>query len=341
VELPATYDFRKSKNMRKNLSATVDYHHKRKRDFVLGVDGGGTKTHAVILNSKQQIVGEGIAGPSNPLRVGIEKATLAIHEAVNRACQSACIELKDITAAEFGLAGVRQSDMRRRMREELRPLGINSVEVVTDAQIALFGGTGGKPGIVVIAGTGSVCYGMNALGKRACAGGWGPLAGDEGSGSWIARRALQMIAKASDGRGSETILKEAAFKYFKVSNTDDLIVAIYKPTMTNDRIAGFCRLVIQAAKDGDEVARKIIREAGEELAQAVIAVLKSLDMKNVRAHIAYVGGVFAAEELVLDPLREAIKQVAPRAFLAPPLLTPAEAAAHMAQEHLIQLALAG
>jgi N-acetylglucosamine kinase-like BadF-type ATPase len=313
--------------MKKNLSVPARYHRPKNLDLVLGVDGGGTKTRAVIINSDNSLVGEGIAGPSNPLRVGIESATSAIQEAVNKACQAASIESKDILAAEFGLAGVRHDEIRKRMRESLRPLGIGSVEVVTDAQIALFGATGGEPGVVLIAGTGSICYGMNSLGKKASAGGWGPLAGDEGSGSWIARRSLQMVAKASDGRSVTTSLKDAALNY--------------KPSMTNDRIAGFCKLVIQTAKDGDIIARRIMEEAGRELGQAVTAVLGKLDMRRSPARIAYVGGVFAAEELILDFLLEEIKGFAPQAFLAEPIFTPAVAAAHMAQENLIQLALAG
>src|SRR5207237_9144432 len=114
-------------------------------------------------------------------------------------------------------------------------LGINSVEVVTDAEIALYGATGGAPGLVLIAGTGSICCGRNARGKRVCAGGWGPLAGDEGGGSWLARRALQAVAQASDGRGPDTALSQAACAYFKVAAPDDRGFRIYAPRMPNER----------------------------------------------------------------------------------------------------------
>lgn len=308
--------------------------------FVLGVDGGGTKTRAVIVDSRQKVLGEGIAGPSNPLRVGISDAAKAVRDATERACQDAGVRRVDIVAAEIGLAGVKRADLRERMRAAISELGIKSFEVVTDADIALYGATEGKPGLVIIAGTGSICCGVNARGRHACAGGWGPVAGDEGSGSWVARRGLQAVARANDGRSRKTSLVEAACEYFNVAKTEDLSTAVYAPNMTNNQIAGFGRHVIDAAKRRDVVAREIVEDAGRELGFAANAVIRKLKMERERFQIAYVGGVFAAGSLILDPLREEIEKVARRAFLAPPVLAPAEAAARMACEQ-VQLALAG
>jgi N-acetylglucosamine kinase-like BadF-type ATPase len=312
----------------------------RGRALVLGVDGGGTKTRAVITEAREHVLGEGVAGPSNPLRVGVAAAVAAIGEAVDKACAAADVQQSDLIAAEIGLAGVRRGDLRERMREALRVLGIKALSIVTDADIALFGGTNGAPGVVIIAGTGSVCCGINARGRREYAGGWGPLAGDEGSGSWIARRALQSVARASDGRGPETELTEAACEYLKVATPEDISTAIYAPGMTNDRIAGYARYVIEEATKGDAVARDILADAGRELGIAANAVIRRLRMENERFQVAYVGGVFSAGELMLEPLRKEVARLAPRAYLAPPLLAPAVAAARMAREQL-QLALAG
>ncbi|HKR01280.1 MAG TPA: BadF/BadG/BcrA/BcrD ATPase family protein [Pyrinomonadaceae bacterium] len=307
---------------------------------MLGVDGGGTKTRAVISDGRQYVLGEGTAGPSNPLRVGIGTAAAAIREAVDNACVAAGVRRADIVAAEVGLAGVRRGDLRLRMRDALSGLGIHSIEVVTDADIALYGATEGEPGLVIIAGTGSVCCGLNAQGKHVCAGGWGPLAGDEGSGSWIARRALQAMARSCDGRGEETVLGEAACNYFNVATTDDLLIAIYSPGMSNDRMAGFAKSVIEAAQGGDQAARQIVIDAGRELGLAATAVIRSLRMARERFQVACVGGVFAAGDLLLDPLREELTRVAPKAFLAPPHLPPAVAAARMALEQLRRLPVA-
>jgi glucosamine kinase len=313
----------------------------RTQHAVVGVDGGGTKTEAVIMDSDMRIIGEGRAGPSNPLRVGVTSAAAAVREAVDEACAAAKVRRSDLDAAEVGLAGARRRELRERMRETLLPLGIRDIEVVTDADIALYGATDGAPGLVVIAGTGSICCGINARGKQLCAGGWGPIAGDEGAGAWIARRALRAIAYASDGRGPQTLLTEFACNYFHVSTADDLTTAIYAPTITNERIAGFGKDVVEAAKRKDEVAAQIILEGGTELGLAAVAVIRNLQMEKERFQIAYVGGVFrAAGEMILKPLRVEVAKAAPRAYFEPPHFSPAVAAARMARERINHVALA-
>jgi N-acetylglucosamine kinase-like BadF-type ATPase len=297
-------------------------------------------TRAIIVNRAHQVLGEGTAGPSNPLRVGVGSAAAAVREAFDKACDAARVQRSEIVAAEIGLAGVRRADVRVSMYNALKVLGISEMEVVTDADIALFGATNGEPGLVIIAGTGSICCGRSTRGKRVCAGGWGPLAGDEGSGSWISRQALRAVARASDGRGPGTSLAQAACKYFNVPQPEDLSMAIYAPSMTNDRVAGFGKQVVEAAQDGDAVAREIILHAGRELGTAASAVIRGLHMERERFQVAYVGGVFKAGELLLEPLREEIKRLAPKAYLAPPLMAPVVAAARMAREHLEHIALA-
>lgn len=311
------------------------------RRIVVGVDGGGSKTHAVILDVNFTILGEGLAGPSNPLRVGIANAAAAVREAIDRACEAARVRRTDLVAAEIGLAGARRKEISARVREALIGSGIGEIVVVSDADIALYGATEGEPGLIVIAGTGSICCGINARGKRVCAGGWGPVAGDEGGGSWIARRALRAIAHAMDGRGAATSLTTAACTYFHVSDANDLSTAIYAPTITNERLAGFGKYVIEAGKARDRVAREILEEAGRELGLMAAAVIRNLKLERENFQVAYVGGVFgAAGELVLSSMSEEVKKVAPRAYFAPPRFSPAIAAARMAHEHLDHVALA-
>ena len=311
------------------------------RRAVVGVDGGGSKTHAVVLDPDFAILGEGIAGPSNPLRVGIANAAAAIREAIDSACQEAHLRRSDLVAAEIGLAGARRKELIARMREALHLLGIGEIVVVGDAEIALYGVTEGETGLIVIAGTGSICCGINSRGKQICAGGWGPIAGDEGGGAWIARRALRAIAHAVDGRGPTTYLTSAACTYFHVSDPNDLSTAIYAPTITNERLAGFAKYVIEAAKAKDRIAREILAEGGRELGLAAAAVIRNLKLERETFQVGYVGGVFnAAQELVLASVREEVKRVAPNAYLAPPRFSPAVAAARMAREHLNHMALA-
>lgn len=312
------------------------------RRAVVGIDGGGTKTHAVILDADYSVLAEGLAGPSNPLRVGIANAAAAIREAIDQACEIARLRRTDLIAAEIGLAGARRKELNARMREALLGMGIPEIVVVGDADIALYGATEGEPGLIIIAGTGSICCGINARGKTICAGGWGPIAGDEGAGAWIARRALRAIAHAVDGRGPSTLLTNLACTYFHVSEPNDLSTAIYAPTITNERIAGFGKHVVEAAKAKDQAAREIVTEGGRELGSAAVAVIRNLKMEREAFQVAYVGGIFkSAGELMLTQIREEIRRVAPNAYLNPPRFSPAEAAARMAWEHLHQMALAG
>ena len=304
------------------------------RQLVVGVDGGGTHTRAVILD-RDRVLGEGAAGPSNPLRVGIGNGAAAIREAIDKACGAAMIHRDDLVAVGIGLAGVRRKDIRTRMREVLiETLGIKRVDVATDGEVALYGATDGAPGIVVISGTGSICCGVNRQGKHVSAGGWGPVAGDEGSGSWIARRALQAVAQASDERGPQTILTEAACEYFQVGSADDLATAIYAPSMTNDRIAGFSKRVIETAREGDSVAAAILFDAGLELGKAATTVIRKLKMQHDRFQVTLIGGVYAAGDLLIDPLRSEILHLARKAFFADPAFTPTIAAGRMALENL-------
>ena len=303
----------------------------RSHQLYLGVDGGGTKTQISLMNESRQVRCEGFAGPSNPLRVGVETAVTNILKAINQACDRDGVSRGDITAATLGLAGVRRADLKQSVRESFRKRsGIRKVEVVTDAEIALYATTQGKPGLVVIAGTGSVCLGKNEKGEMAIAGGWGPLAGDEGGGVGIAQQALHTIAKASDGRGVPTMLSQRASEYFRASGPENLIVAIYSPQVDNSRIAGFARLVVETAQDGDEIAIEILRDAGFELGLAACAVIEKLKLKDARVPIGCVGSIFQAGPILTEPMTAKIHECASRAFLTEPAMPPAHAAALMA-----------
>ena len=304
---------------------------RRSHQVYLGVDGGGTKTQIALMNEANEVTCEGFAGPSNPLRVGVETAVSNIVKAINDACDIGGVSRGDIVSATLGLAGVRRADLRQRVRESFQKrLGIRRTEVITDAEIALYATTRGKPGLVVIAGTGSICLGKNETGQIAISGGWGPLAGDEGGGVGIAQQALHSVAKASDGRGEPTRLSQKAAEYFRASGPENLIVAIYSPQVDNSRIAGFARLVVETAQSGDLVAVEILQDAGRELGLAACAVIEKLKLSRRKIPIGCVGSVFNAGELLTEPMLEKVQECAPLAYLTEPMMPPAHAAALMA-----------
>jgi len=297
----------------------------------LGVDGGGTKTNIALINGAGDLVAEGSGGPSNPLRVGVETAVANIAKAIDAACDAGGVSRGDIVAATLGLAGTRRQDIRERVRESfVSRFRIRKTLVTTDAVIALYGTTLGKAGLVVIAGTGSICIGVNDEGEKFIAGGWGPVAGDEGGGRGIAGEALHAVAKASDGRGERTKLSDRAAEYFRASNVENLIGAIYAPQMDNSRIAGFARLVVETALEGDKIAVDIIKDAGRELGDAAVAVLQKLGLEQRKVPIGCVGSIFLAKEVLTEPMTDVIHKVAPKAYLMEPQMTPSQAAALMA-----------
>lgn len=307
---------------------------RKSHNLYLGVDGGGTKTHIALIDDEKNLVCEGFSGASNPMRVGVETAVANVIKALDDTCDKAQLSRSDVVSAVLGLAGVRRPEMRQRVRERFSNLlKIKQVEVVTDAEIALYGTTRGRAGIVVVAGTGSISYGKNENGKIATAGGWGPIAGDEGGGIMISRHALQSIAKAIDGRGKPTKLTEAGMQYFRASTPENLLSAIYAPQIDNARIAGFARYVVETAREGDEIAVEILKNAGFELGLAAVAVIKKLQLEKKKVPIGQVGSLFNAGELLTDTLLKTVRTFAPKAFLADPDLSPANAAALMAFEN--------
>ncbi|MEO6725951.1 MAG: BadF/BadG/BcrA/BcrD ATPase family protein [Blastocatellia bacterium] len=305
--------------------------------FWLGVDGGGTNCRAIIANDAGETLGEGQAEAANFLRVGLEKAVSHLKKAVHQACGQAGIEPLQITAACIGLAGVSHPDHNRQMLNALKEvLPIPDILLETDARVALAGATGNSTGVVVIAGTGSIACGINARGRFARSGGWGPILGDEGSGNYIGRRALEAVMMAYDYRGQPTSMMDPVLKHFGVASPPELATVIYDSSAkekgeVQGKIAQLSRIAVNAAQDGDKVAQAIMTDAAEELAKTAVAVIEQLRMQQDAFRVAYVGGVFEAGEMILRPLRDEINRVAPQAEIAPPLDPPVIGAVKMAQ----------
>jgi N-acetylglucosamine kinase-like BadF-type ATPase len=297
----------------------------------IGVDGGGSKTAALVIDENQHPLGRGLAGASNHLRVGIETATRNIERAVNIALVEAGIAIRNIDYAYCGIAGADHPAHHQRVVDALRIFfpGGNFI-VDTDARIALTGAVGFGSGVVVISGTGSVAFGRNEKGDEARSGGWGPTIGDEGSGYAIARDGLSAIVRAHDGRGKKTKMTEMLCYDYDMCSPEDLPRFVYATTTHADDIARYGKLVIQAALQGDEVANEILDRAGRELGECVLAVTRRLALTESEFPVAYVGGAFNAGDLLLGPMKRILGREAPGAHLMQPTHTPVEGAAMMA-----------
>src|SRR5438876_9738583 len=192
---------------------------------VLGIDAGGTKTVCLLADERGTILAEGRGPGANLHAAGELEVEKVLHEVMEEA-----IGERDIAPAAIclGIAGVDRDDEARTVRAIMRRIGHKSrVLVVNDALIALVAGAQDAPGIVIIAGTGSIVYGRNARGEAARAGGWGHMIGDEGSGYWIGKEALAAVMRAVDGRGSETRLTEDVLTHFQIADTSQLPRIVY------------------------------------------------------------------------------------------------------------------
>jgi N-acetylglucosamine kinase-like BadF-type ATPase len=305
--------------------------------YFLGIDGGGTKTQAVITNANFEILGEGRSGPSNPHRAGFKEAVANIKAATYAALEEAGLHLQDITAACAGIAGISHPIHYHTMEDALdRTLGIDNLELVTDARAALTGALDGKPGVIVIAGTGSIALGLNEAGHDARSGGWGPTFSDEGSGYDIARHALKAVAASFDGRLPETLLTKMICKELNIEKPSDLPSVIYQDDAKPAQIAGLAKLVSEAAAAGDDIARDILARAGTELGRLAIAVIERLELQNQRFRVACVGSVFNAGNFILEPFGRAVLKVAPHAEIGQPIYPPTIGAVKLADMLLKQ-----
>ena len=238
------------------------------------------------------VIGCGTAGPANCTgdERSAEKLQRAVSNAVGEALERTGRKLADIrfAAACFGLSGGPAD--RRTIVEDVIPAW--KLEILTDAEIALLGGLGGEPGIVVIAGTGSMAFGKNAAGKTARAGGWGYTFGDEGGAFGIVRQAMRAALRQEEGWGTETALTGVLLKECRAQSVDELMHRFYTKELTRDRIASLAPLVDQAASEGDGVAAEILKGAVECLGELAIAVRTKLFDTEEAVRIVPIGRVF-------------------------------------------------
>jgi N-acetylglucosamine kinase-like BadF-type ATPase len=277
-------------------------------EYFLGVDGGQSSTTAVIGDRDCKIVGWASAGPCNHVAGPEAKAKFlrVIRECVAQAARVAGIGAAGLArlsfkAACFGMSGG-PADKAALLHELIHA----EHRIVThDAMIALAGATSGEPGIVAIAGTGSIAFAQNARGETARAGGWGYLFGDEGGAFDIVRQALRSVLREHEGWGGRTALTPALLEAVPASDTDQLLHIFYAPDWPRERVASLAKIVDRIAKDGDPIAIGILHNAARELAILAASVRRQLWAEGELARVAWVGGVFQSVTL-LERFRELV-----------------------------------
>lgn len=311
--------------------------------FLAGIDGGGSKTECWVGRSvdreSPEVLGHRHCGPTNPHSVGFAEAARRINELLNT-CQSELLPAGSAFSAEcLCLAGAGRSCDQQNLLTHLRQHRETSHLIFTHDGLAVLRAViPSGPGAALIAGTGSLAYGVAADGRECRAGGGGPLASDEGSGHWLACQALQAALKADDGRGPATSLLSLLCQELGVADADELIGKINAPELKRPQIAALARTVVAADESGDEVATRLLAASAAELAQLAAAVVRRLGTLPTPLEIACGGGLLAHSPRIRQLLKQQLE-----ALFSPPVSLrlvphPAHGALQIAQ---LQLANGG
>jgi len=279
---------------------------------VLGIDGGGTNTHAVVAESSGALLGVGRSGPSNWEDVGIEGAGDAIGEAVDAAVEQAGIDRQAIEGVSIGLAGVDWPSDHERLAPAIERLGVNGRwELVNDAFVALRAGANHPWGVVVIAGTGAIAAGRNPDGQEFRTLGQGREFGDYGSGTDLGEEATRVVAEAWTELGPPTSLTESLPALAGEPSAEAYLESMSRSPRVIDQAAA---LVLEASEAGDGPARAIVERAGASLGLAAGLVARRLGMEEDAVEVVLSGGVFrGASRLLIQSLERELRRRAPRA----------------------------
>jgi N-acetylglucosamine kinase-like BadF-type ATPase len=258
----------------------------------LGVDGGQSSTTAMVGDESGRVVGVGRGGPCN--HVGKAEGREKFLRAVGASLREAGFAGAEFEAACLGFSGG-AADKDAYVRELIRA---KHYVVTHDAFVALMGATAGEPGVVTIAGTGSIAFGRNREGKTARAGGWGYVFGDEGGGFDLVRQALRAALRHEEGWGPKTALRDALLSSTGTTSVNDLLHGFYTDEYPRERVAALSKLVDRAANDGDGVAREILLAAAQQLATLAGAVRAQIFDRGARCCCSYLGGVFRSGTLM-------------------------------------------
>jgi glucosamine kinase len=305
----------------------------------LGMDGGGSKT-SCIIGDETSILGMGTSAGSNLVRVGEAQAREALAAAIRQACAVAKVVPWQIQHTCVGLAGAAQPEITERAFRIVSELVAGKIEVVGDMVIALEAAFGAGPGVIVIAGTGSIAYGRNAEGRTARAGGWGFAISDEGSGHWIGRAAVAAAMRAwneeieeekDEDQGANHRLLDSVLKFWRLATRDQLVLAV-NATPPPDFSALF-PVILSLANSGDRSARDVLSRAGIELANLAMIVLERLFPCGAAVSVAMSGGVFSHSSLVRQGFYNRLHSEGPGVRINPTVVEPVRGALELARKH--------
>lgn len=297
----------------------------------MGVDGGGSKTYTLIVDEQGRVVGKGKSGNGNH-QGGAEQARRHIRESAEMALAQAGLTREQIEFAYFGLAGADREADYRILRPMIAELGFARHEINCDTMIAMRAGTDRPYGVVLICGSGTNSAGRNREGGFYQCGGFSYLFGDFGGGATLCVELFRSVIRAWDGRENPTLLTDKLLRFLGYASVQDM----FDDYLDHNRFPpiDIVKLLFEAAEEGDETARRILRVQGEELGRAAVAVVRRLGMENDGFDVVLAGSILAKGkgDFVHAPIREALKEAAPDASLVRLSVEPVVGAVWMAFE---------
>ncbi len=263
--------------------------------YYLGIDGGGTKTDAICANDKGEIIGEGSSGPTNLTSTSVGAASFNLLESIRQSVENLPEENIEFSRIVMGLAGL-DSDEEKATASEvfmraLSQYNIHEFVLINDSRIALENGTDNPNSLVLISGTGSICYGRNDQGETAKTGGMDFLLTDQGSGYYIGRQVLREAVKSYDGRREKTVLEEMVNDHFRISSISELKNHVYNPLLSKIEVAELAMLCTAAYEQHDLAAITIFEHAVEELELLANTVIKRLNIQDKQFDLVLSGAV--------------------------------------------------
>ncbi|EOD00087.1 N-acetylglucosamine kinase [Caldisalinibacter kiritimatiensis] len=260
--------------------------------YIIGIDGGGTKTLGYISNIEGKIIGKATSGVANYHSVGLKKVRESLLQLINTLCDINNIKTDDIALLSLGLAGVDRKEDRQLILDLISSLELDcKVALNNDAKTALVGAHGKEEGIITISGTGSISYGIDSEGNTIRAGGWGHILDDEGSGYDIGLKGIKAVVRYYDNRGKKTILIDKVLKFLNMKSPDELISYVYGKNTTKSDIAKIAPIVCECALEGDEISQIILDQAVNSLVEMTSAVIDKSNFKDERITVSYNGGI--------------------------------------------------
>ncbi|TWT13305.1 N-acetylglucosamine kinase [Planomicrobium sp. CPCC 101079] len=293
--------------------------------YVLGIDGGGTKTTGMVADDQGEVYMQAVTGRSNPNTLSQAEFHQVMENLLLQLKQQDPSIFSQLTVCFAGMAGVGESGRAAEIAALLKrhlPLETNVI-VKNDAVNALYAGTAGEAGIVQIAGTGAIAYGINESGQTVRSGGWGYLFDDEGSGFDLGKSALRAVFRQYDGRGSATSLTERVLAYFGAEQVPDLIAKVYGGEHPRSVISPLAPFVIEEAKSGDQVAQFILEDACTKMLLCIEACHQRLFEKANSTPIVLSGGVFTDSDLFIPLFEKLARESLPNAVFQPTQVVPA------------------